>query len=62
MSLNRPRLDLTITQASTFSGVKQALFLGHNVASNIEHPLALAACYRMGWDETFVCLMYITNK
>ena len=43
MSLNRPRLDLTITQASTFSGVRQALFLGHNVASNIEHRLALAA-------------------
>ena len=26
MSLNRPRLDLTITQASTFSGARQTLF------------------------------------
>ena len=26
MFLNRPRLDLTITQASTFSGARQALF------------------------------------
>ena len=24
-------------------------FSGHHVASNTEHPLALAACHRMGW-------------
>ena len=45
MSLNRPKLDLTITQASTFSGV----VFGQHIAGNTEHPLVLAPCHRMEW-------------
>ena len=61
MSLNRPRLDLTITQS--FSGERQALILGHHVASKTEHPLALAACYRMGWMRPLYVLCIIqTNE
>ena len=43
---------------------KAGSFLGHHVASNTEHPLALAACGlpQYGMDETFACLMYFTNK
>ena len=60
MSVNRPKLDLTIKQASTFFGARQALFWVTTLPSTLNtRSLLLLAT---GWDGWDLCPSHLFYK